>query len=914
MCRIITGGFLVLSLIGGTTSLAAADALPDGMLHLVDGGYVAGRFLDADAPDEIAWQGAQFTAPFQFPLSAVRSVIFRQPGVVPQATGEFCFELATGDVIYGRLVGVSADAVDVDEPKFGPLSLRRGRLRRFFRWNTANEMVYVGPTGLNGWVDPSAPPKWREDGSHLATDQPGAQITGAVKLPAQATVEFELAWTKRPNFALALGAREQLESAANAFRIEIVDSELVALRETRTGADIALITPVGPGEGRVHFLAYLDQQQGRLFVYTITGTLLAELHVGESQPTIGDAVTLINVDGDVRLERLRISRWNGVPPTSTDSTVPRYQQADGELREGSLVGFDADRQVATFRDGDRETEAAITSLEQVVFAPTNDSRPPDAPRNIHLTYHDGTRIGGTLLRAGRATIALTCPEASTQVVAPLEGVRAVSIVSDAPATGERPQQRETLELPNTRIRGRLVDGRDEPDASCLVWQPELSKTASPLRKGVSGQIVYRAPNPPAKPAKGANSNRRPAQAKALDVGKLFQPGQGGGRQPRGLPHCLHLRSGDTIPCEVKGIDERGVTIETSLSEASFVSHEKVKAIELVKSSSSPKLAKAKRERLLTLPRMQRDSPPTQLICSRNGDVLRGRVLELGETELKVEVRLDERRVKRDRVAQIIWLHADELGDARSDAPKTAAPADATPVGTRVQVQRNDGIRLTFFADRLSGETLSGRGEVLGDCRFELAQVDQLLIGAAIEEAASSLTYHRWKLHHAIDPKFVQEENAGDPGEDSPLVGKPAPDFRLEFLDGTKFHLAECAGQVVVLDFWATWCGPCLQVMPQVEQVVGEFGEANVRLVAVNLEESPKQIAATLARHKLNVPVVLDQDGVVAHKYQASAIPQTVVIDREGRVFRVFVGGGPDYADELRDALKAVTQPDGEAKP
>ena len=62
----------------------------------------------------------------------------------------------------------------------------------------------------------------------------------------------------------------------------------------------------------------------------------------------------------------------------------------------------------------------------------------------------------------------------------------------------------------------------------------------------------------------------------------------------------------------------------------------------------------------------------------------------------------------------------------------------------------------------------------------------------------------------------------------------------------------------------------------------------------------------LERHKFDVTVALDMDGVVADSYDATAIPQTVIIDREGKVFRLFVGGGPEFEDQLRDALKAAT--------
>ena len=111
--------------------------------------------------------------------------------------------------------------------------------------------------------------------------------------------------------------------------------------------------------------------------------------------------------------------------------------------------------------------------------------------------------------------------------------------------------------------------------------------------------------------------------------------------------------------------------------------------------------------------------------------------------------------------------------------------------------------------------------------------------------------------------------------------------------------------MVILDFWATWCGPCLQAMPQVERVADEFRDRGVTLIAVNLQEEPKQISSMLERHKLRPTVALDRDGAVAEKYAANAIPQTVIIDREGKVARLYVGGGPHLGDQFRDALDTL---------
>jgi peroxiredoxin len=102
-------------------------------------------------------------------------------------------------------------------------------------------------------------------------------------------------------------------------------------------------------------------------------------------------------------------------------------------------------------------------------------------------------------------------------------------------------------------------------------------------------------------------------------------------------------------------------------------------------------------------------------------------------------------------------------------------------------------------------------------------------------------------------------------------------------------------------------------MPQVERVANEFRDRGVQLVAVNLQEEPKQITSMLQRHKLNPTVALDRDGTVAEKYAANAIPQTVIIKADGTIARLFVGGGPHLGDQLREALDAVLKEGGVTK-
>ncbi len=192
----------------------------------------------------------------------------------------------------------------------------------------------------------------------------------------------------------------------------------------------------------------------------------------------------------------------------------------------------------------------------------------------------------------------------------------------------------------------------------------------------------------------------------------------------------------------------------------------------------------------------------------------------------------------------------------------------------------------------------------------------MLVGQAIEQSASSLAFHQWKLRPALEP-LPEPDGAGDPngseGSESVLVGKPAPAIDLEFLNGKRFRVTDYKGKVLVLDFWASWCGPCLQTMPQVEAVAKEFAAHGVVLVGINLEETPQRVKQALERLKLDMQVAIDRGGRVAERYGATAIPQTVIIDGEGKVARLYIGGSPRFDATLRQALRSVLNLPAEEK-
>jgi len=174
------------------------------------------------------------------------------------------------------------------------------------------------------------------------------------------------------------------------------------------------------------------------------------------------------------------------------------------------------------------------------------------------------------------------------------------------------------------------------------------------------------------------------------------------------------------------------------------------------------------------------------------------------------------------------------------------------------------------------------------------------------------------LEAALMEKLQEEmggmmEEAGDEegddaeghGKEHASVGKPAPDVEFALLDGSKQKLADLKGKVVVLDFWATWCGPCVQGLPKVTEVTKKLADQGVVFVACNLGEDKATIEKFLTKKQLAMTVALC-DQAMGGKFGVSGIPHTVVIGTDGVVKKVHVGFSPGGEKQLeKDILEVL---------
>ena len=131
---------------------------------------------------------------------------------------------------------------------------------------------------------------------------------------------------------------------------------------------------------------------------------------------------------------------------------------------------------------------------------------------------------------------------------------------------------------------------------------------------------------------------------------------------------------------------------------------------------------------------------------------------------------------------------------------------------------------------------------------------------------------------------------------------PAPALEAQDLKGAPKTLADYRGKVVLLNFWASWCPPCLREMPSMERLREKMAGRPLEIVAVDSAETPEEVSAYLSRMQLGFPVLLDPDGSNTRRWKIFALPTSFLLDAEGRVRYVLTG--PTEWDE-GEALQVI---------
>lgn len=921
-----------------------------GTLHLIGGDVYRGEIASGsnqEANGALIWRCPAFASDLIVPWNAIDRLTqpsLDAPQPEPQSTDSsaemFVFELQSGETISGRFANMMDQWIEVDSPLAGKHKLPIESIRSILRIRPTM-VAQGGSLAISDWKQ-VAPPikaggrsKWFERTGSYDTETAGTAITQQVVVPDLVAIDIEVAWEQAsPNWMLTLGEPRRMElhfrklETRNMISITIlVDDEL--------SADIETAQIPSDGLSSISLRMLCDSNRGR-FVLLQNGIPIAQLRLTKSMRLTGrHSLTFTNIaQGQISLRELRVypsvftapfMKPKGTPEANPDEArVTETLLRNGETFVGRPSQFDAATRSFGFADGNTNLgRVSIEQVERIEFPPSETTTTSNESKPFFVAeLKSGARYFGQAAKMQGDNILLTIDSIKSTVQMPVQDLQSMglSVSASNPKTTRKIDLAGMMKFVSPwttstgtidRVAANAAEGNGADNRPKLFWKPIATNSVA-LARDATGTIEPILIGP----AKSVND---------LTVARNVNPKTGQkptetdyGRPLKADEPSLFLKSGDCFPAVVDIIDETQTNFKSEIFEAGQIENEYVRGIRVLAYTGADINEKGVRKRLLTLPRSQRSNPPSHLIVSREGDAIRGHLKGLTPDIATMEVRGSECAIMMKTVAEIIWLlDAPEIVPLGKELEKKSTPeiepkSNGSDSNRELECQAlfSSGTRISVVPDRIENGILYGQHPQLGNCQIDLSKIARLVLGDAIMEEAERNRFGKWRLENAIDPKFVNDLDSPEEGgaANNPnsvfakMIGEAAPEFELKKMDGTLLRLSDLRGKIVVLDFWATWCGPCIASLPKLTEISQEYKGAGVELITINIEQKPAEIQAMLSRLEINPTVVLDSDGAIARAYRAQAIPQTVVIDRMGNVSQVIVGAGDSSEKKVRETL------------
>ena len=219
----------------------------------------------------------------------------------------------------------------------------------------------------------------------------------------------------------------------------------------------------------------------------------------------------------------------------------------------------------------------------------------------------------------------------------------------------------------------------------------------------------------------------------------------------------------------------------------------------------------------------------------------------------------------------------------------------------------NGGRLGLSVEKFGKDFIVGQHPEYGRCRIPTALV--LSIQTQKPPITSAMqTLANWQLRPAREPVIPESG-----GESSPTLGKEAATFKIPLLAGGDFDLQAERGKIVVLDFWATWCAPCIKSIPGLLEATAAFPADRVKVIGVNQGEPADAVKRFLETRGWKFTVAMDAAQKVAQQYGVTGIPHTVIVGPDGKVAWVKTGFSAEGPAEAAEAIKKLLEPAPDAK-
>jgi thiol-disulfide isomerase/thioredoxin len=964
--------------LSATRTDAKTEPQPNrGLLRLVGGDMLRGDAYASDTPDTISWLSPTFLSPSVFPWPAVELLDLENThSPEPLDENTFCAELQTGEAFSGRLISIDPENVVMDIPTLGEKKVETRLLRHLIRLSRSAEdstQVFqsadweqVLPAPKNGKAT-----KWYLKAGEISTDTSGTTISQWANMPALATIDIDVAWDQgSPNWWLTIGDPRRLELQVRKLQNKKLLNVTLLVENSKT-ADVATVQLPYDDERSLKLKLLCDANKAK-YVLMQENQILGTLNGNPTEQLVGRTkVSFTNTAlGLMTLRDLRISNSAFAIPSAKLEGVEILTKNAGTFF-GSLASTSAERTVKLDTFNGTQQDIALDSIERMEFPRTiKDETSPDAvtgqpttAKVFRVELANGLRFASSNLQSSVTKDSVSQSDQPAirwsvlngEISMPLMHVDRVTLESAQPIGAKKTVS--TNETSNSDARTASQNGPAEPldmqrlitddvvaigrivsvinmqnGLKALAWQAKLARNPVPINPRSDGAIEPLITNP----GTGSPKKARSEASRVLTANGLPAPEADISRPLKALEPNVFLVSGDCFPATIESSTVEQLYFNSPLFETKSIGANMVRGIRLVDYTGAEKIDRSTRNHLLTLPRLQRKNPPTHLVVSRDGDLLRGKLTSLDRDQLEIDVRGERRTILVKNIAELVWLEpvptapskieangkseSESIREAESTAVDSESPnAETVSVTASIAANPSDvyqiileqGSRISIVPEAIEGDTLKGTHPSLGPCTLKWGQVSRIVLGDSIRIDASRGRYGKWKLQNAQDPKYVSDDGEG--GDDRPsdtaharMIGKESPDFDLLKIDGTPCQLKDYRGKIVIIDFWASWCGPCVRSMPLLLELSREYHDLGVELILINVEESEERIRKFLERIEVTPTVAMDTDGSVSKQYAVSGIPQTVIVDRDGGIANILVGASEESEIKLRKTLDELT--------
>ncbi|HTL36299.1 MAG TPA: redoxin domain-containing protein [Kofleriaceae bacterium] len=253
--------------------------------------------------------------------------------------------------------------------------------------------------------------------------------------------------------------------------------------------------------------------------------------------------------------------------------------------------------------------------------------------------------------------------------------------------------------------------------------------------------------------------------------------------------------------------------------------------------------------------------------------------------------------------------------ATPEQPLPSAPTQASPTQSAATAKPKWlGVMLepgtTHINQVLPGSPAQKAGVVVGDEVTTIAgktvgtSADLIAVVQTLGDKPAELVLQRGSK--SLTLKITVEDRPDTRALGQSLVNKKAPDFAVTTLDGKTVKLGDLSGHIVVVDFWATWCGPCIASIPYMNKLHKKYPDVN--MVAISNEDQP-DISAFLADHNITYTIARDESLGATRDYLVQALPTTIVIDDKGIIRHIEIGvGDPNAIEKVVVSLRPKPSP------